>query len=315
MQIALDGLLEDMCLALERKTMGGRRFRLTAYRADGSTSAVQVQLSQAVRDAVMINRLFRERLEQIDCGFGIDLFVLDVGGVEPLGLSQNDMMGSGASVRMAVELTAFADTVANRVGRLAVVRFAPRASHVPERAQHAMPLAMGNGWHDWQHPIRAPRPLRLLIRPEAAQVTAELPDSPPVQFIWRNVLRKVIRSQGPERILPEWWSDDLKSKPSASFRDYYDVEDARGLRYWLFRSIQDVPVVEPEETDMPAGTQPGTQAGTQAGTQPGTQAAAQPDRPPGWNHGGRLQNPPIETQPVRAVETVRRVSWFVHGLF
>lgn len=47
-----------------------------------------------------------------------------------------------------------------------------------------------------------------------------------------RVLRQVVRFRGPERILPEWWRDfDGQER----VRDYYDVEDETGRRYWLFR--------------------------------------------------------------------------------
>ena len=41
-----------------------------------------------------------------------------------------------------------------------------------------------------------------------------------------------MKSQGPERIAPEWWR---LGEPDARLRDYYTVEDDRGRRYWLFR--------------------------------------------------------------------------------
>ncbi|HEY8782945.1 MAG TPA: hypothetical protein VIM16_15070 [Mucilaginibacter sp.] len=34
---------------------------------------------------------------------------------------------------------------------------------------------------------------------------------------------------GPERIERKWWLD------TGEHRDYYNVEDAEGRRYWLFR--------------------------------------------------------------------------------
>ena len=45
----------------------------------------------------------------------------------------------------------------------------------------------------------------LLARPEPISVIAEIPEGPPVRFVWRRVPRRVRRAQGPERIEPEWW--------------------------------------------------------------------------------------------------------------
>ena len=295
--IALDRLLPDLCESLSKAGRGGRHFILHAYRADGGVSAADVRLSQPLHDPVVIQRMFRDRLDAIDCGFGIDLFVLSAGGVEPIAVSQNDMMSGRTLGQDKAALTGFADTVANRVGRSAVVRFAPRSSHVPERAQRAVSVASEPDWTAFHanKPAQSPRPLRLLERPEEAKVTADLPDGPPAQFVWRGVLRRVIRARGPERILPEWWHDSLKAKRSAVLRDYYDVEDSEGRRYWLFRTVHDVAVMDDPETE--GGP------------------AAEKERPDGWNHGGRLQNPPIETQPVRERESLQTSQWFVHGFF
>ncbi len=294
---ALDRLLPELCESLSKAGHGGRHFILHAYRADGGVSAADVRLSQPLHDPAIIRRMFRDRLEAIDCGFGIDLFVLSAGGVELIAINQNDMVSGRSVGQERASLTAFADTVANRVGRSAVVRYAPRTSHVPERAQRSVPVATEPDWSAFEaaKPALSPRPLRLLERPEEAKVTADLPDGPPAQFVWRKVLRRVVRARGPERILPEWWHDSLKAKRSAVLRDYYDVEDSEGRRYWLFRAVHDVAVMDDHETEC--GT------------------TAERERPDGWNHGGRLQNPAIETQPVRESESVQTSQWFVHGFF
>jgi protein ImuB len=78
------------------------------------------------------------------------------------------------------------------------------------------------------------RPLRLLARPEPIEAVAPLPDEPPVLFRWRQVLHKVARVRGPERLAPEWWRAP-EADPDALTRDYFAVEDLDGGRFWLFR--------------------------------------------------------------------------------
>jgi protein ImuB len=63
---------------------------------------------------------------------------------------------------------------------------------------------------------------------------AEVQDGPPVRFTWRRVTRDVVRARGPERIAPEWWLTPGEAPEPT--RDYYEVEDGEGRRYWLFRS-------------------------------------------------------------------------------
>mgnify|MGYP000256482180 FL=1 len=78
----------------------------------------------------------------------------------------------------------------------------------------------------------AARPFRLFDQPEAAEVMAEVPDGPPLTFRWRRIPRTITRARGPERVAPEWWR---KGKRGVAIRDYYEVEDNEGRRYWLFR--------------------------------------------------------------------------------
>jgi protein ImuB len=57
------------------------------------------------------------------------------------------------------------------------------------------------------------------------------PEGAPRRFVWRKLSHIVARSEGPERIAPEWW----RERSTARLRDYYRVEDESGRRYWLFR--------------------------------------------------------------------------------
>jgi len=48
-------------------------------------------------------------------------------------------------------------------------------------------------------------------------------------FRHHGKLHKVIKADGPERIEQELWLQQ------GQHRDYYNVEDEEGHRYWLFR--------------------------------------------------------------------------------
>ncbi len=74
------------------------------------------------------------------------------------------------------------------------------------------------------------RPVHILAEPEMIEVTAPIPDYPPMLFRYKNNLHKVVKADGPERIEQEWWLQQGRH------RDYYIVEDEKGNRYWLFRS-------------------------------------------------------------------------------
>ena len=62
---------------------------------------------------------------------------------------------------------------------------------------------------DWK--TDRPRPLQLLSRPEPIEVTAPIPDYPPMNFRYKEKLHKIIKADGPERIEQEWWIQEKAS--------------------------------------------------------------------------------------------------------
>jgi protein ImuB len=82
-------------------------------------------------------------------------------------------------------------------------------------------------WPGW------PRPVRLLAPPEPVeQVMALLPDGAPMRFSWRGQAYRIAAADGPERVYGEWWR---RLDEADLVRDYFQVEDVEGKRFWLFR--------------------------------------------------------------------------------
>ena len=79
----------------------------------------------------------------------------------------------------------------------------------------------------------------LLPRPEPIGVLAEVPEGAPQRFTWRRLTRRIKAARGPERIEPEWWrhldADPAAGKGLRRVRDYWQIEDDGGGRYWVFR--------------------------------------------------------------------------------
>ncbi len=86
-------------------------------------------------------------------------------------------------------------------------------------------------------PGRLQAPARLLHPPRPIQAIAALPDQPPVAFTWRR-RHRVRRADGPERVHLEWWAADPTGDGTSgrAVRDYFQVEDETGQRFWLFRN-------------------------------------------------------------------------------
>ena len=93
----------------------------------------------------------------------------------------------------------------------------------------------GEGWEEFRRfraaAELAPRPLRLLAKPEPIEAMATVPDGPPIWFRWRRATHKVAAAEGPERIEGAWWNEE-----AGPVRDYFRVEDLSGHRFWLFRA-------------------------------------------------------------------------------
>jgi len=229
-------LADGLCRDLERLSLGIRRLDLVFERIDRCSVALRIGTARATREADHLARLFDERLQTIDPGFGIEAAVLIAGKVEPLSERQIEAKELKEGDADRVDLSRLVDRLSARLGPKRVYRLAPVESRVPERAMKRIPaLAPAPDAH-W--PEDLPRPARLLDPPEPVTAMALLPDHPPAFFVWRKVRHRVVRADGPERITGEWWTSE---RERSSLRDYYRVESEQGTRFWLFR---DAPTAE-----------------------------------------------------------------------
>lgn len=202
----LETLCRRICADLEKAGEGAQRFTLHAFRADGGKDAVAVATARPENNPERIAGLFRERIDGINPGFGLDLLLLHAERTGPLQISAGALSGDLAPGDIdEAALSALADRIAARLGDGAVKIARHCASHIPERAETRAPFAGSLVHKDWQDPLRGPRPLRLFEPPEPVTVLAEVPEGPPMSFRWRRVRRRVVKADGPERIAPEWW--------------------------------------------------------------------------------------------------------------
>ena len=234
----LKDLLAEVMEQLEQVGQGGRAFEAGFWRVDGLVRRVTVRTGRPTRDVRAVARLFSERLARLanplDPGFGFDQMRLSGTVSEALAPAQE---GLERRARASADPETLIDTLAARLGEAAVGRFRYLDSHIPERASTVAAARDETSSDIWPHPEPGQpplRPLHLFDPPQPVDnVTASVPDGPPVRFTWRRVTHQVAHVEGPERIAPEWWRN-----PKAPVRDYYRVEDRDGRRFWLFRSGQ-----------------------------------------------------------------------------
>lgn len=220
-------LLDELCRALETDGRGARRLELSFYRVDGTVQVLEIGTSQPTRDAAHLARLFVEKLGTVAPGFGIETMILGAIATNRLAPRQLDL---SPEARPTLEgLAPIIDRLQNRLGRNAVVRLVPVDSHIPERAVVMTPAMERIQPQYWSERTR---PVQLLGTPEPIEVIG-LADAPPASFRWRKCEHRVVESEGPERIAPEWW----RAKPGTAARDYYWLQDTHGRRYWVYRAV------------------------------------------------------------------------------
>jgi protein ImuB len=237
--MTLSRLAGTLVASMEKQGKGARRLEAAFFRTDGAVRAITIETGRPVTQGKTIDRLFRERLDALadplDPGFGFDMVRLSASRTEIVVQEQRDL---DAHIHDNDELAALIDRIAARIGGKRVVVHLPQDTHIPERAvlavpaQHHLAAATQAEWTVRVESEPPLRPLRLFERPEPIKVPfATVPDGPPHQFTWRRAKHAVVRVEGPERIAMEWWRQDGKQLT----RDYFRIEDAEGLRFWIFR--------------------------------------------------------------------------------
>jgi protein ImuB len=219
---ALGLLMERLIETLREQGLAARTLTLLCDRVDGRVERIAIGTARATRDGAHLLRLLAMKIETIEPGFGFDSMRLVAGRVEPLPPEQ--LSGDKPEADLAMLI----DRLAGRLGPRRLYRATAVESDVPERSvARTGPLDSALPWPKW------PRPVRLLSPPERVEnVVALLPDLPPRRFTWRGRAYRVARADGPERIHGEWWKRTCEAE---AVRDYFQVEDEEGARFWLYR--------------------------------------------------------------------------------
>ena len=218
-EAALTHLLARLIARLTAAGLGVRRLVFTLERVDGSRQDFTIGTAQAERDPRVLARLFREPLDGLDPGFGIEAARLEATETAEFLRRQSDLDGRAAACDRLAPLL---DRLRQRLGENSVYRLHPQQSHWPEAAvRRADPLAPVPSFTE----TPPPRPMQLYAPPHPIEGDGT------GYFVWRNRRHSIRHAEGPERIAAEWWRT-----PNLPARDYWRVEDTAGGRYWLFQS-------------------------------------------------------------------------------
>jgi protein ImuB len=171
-------------------------------------------------------KLFESKLSGIEPALGIELFVLEAPRVEDH-LPRQEKLWERSGGLEDLRLSELIDRLGGRLGMRTIKRYLPDEHYWPERSIKLATSIIEEPSSQWR--TDKPRPLELFEMPERIEVTAPIPDYPPMLFRRKGKVHNIVKADGPERIEQEWWMQQ------GQHRDYYYVEDEEGKRYWIFR--------------------------------------------------------------------------------
>jgi protein ImuB len=157
LMLATERLTADLVVRLAREGTGARLLDLAFNRVDGRVERISLGTARPSRDPRHLAALFRERLDTVDPGLGIEDMILAAFAVEPLPAEQIGLPGHtasphpnpppshslprkrggvrvGAGEGMGGGIAPLLDRLGNRLGLAAISRLEPRESHIPESA-------------------------------------------------------------------------------------------------------------------------------------------------------------------------------------
>lgn len=225
-EIAIKRLLETLCIRLQQDGKGIRTALLKCYRVDGKIQQIEIGTNRATHHTEHLFKLFELKISSIAPALGIELFILEALKTEEVSLSQEALWADNPGLADE-EVSELLDRITAKVGPGTIHRFLPDEHYWPERSIKPALTLQEPATTTWR--CDKPRPVRLLSKPELVEVTAPIPDYPPLMFRYKDKVHHIRKADGPERIEREWWLE------SGEHRDYYNVEDEDGKRYWLFR--------------------------------------------------------------------------------
>ena len=237
---AVQELTRQVAGQLAARGQGARELRLTFRQPYALPVEKLIRLVRPCRDESTLMKLICCAIENLEAGGGEALpnegFVaatLAVVAAERLGDAQAALIG-GEEERDAAELDHLVERLRARLDR-GVEWGELVESNLPENASRCRDTAGKEDAPGTRSAVDLLRPFRLLREPRSIMTIvrpSESRDGEPVSFTDRGEVHRLDHVRGPERITGQWWNGRWKT------RDYFDVLDAAGNRYWIFRVPQ-----------------------------------------------------------------------------
>ena len=231
-------LVTELVAELARRGAGAREMQIEFFRPYAQTIAQTIRLSRPSRDPKNLFNLIRCATENLDgsdcCEMGGDGFLgirLAIPRFERITDQQIALLDHERHTN-AIELTQLIERLCVRLGDDAITQPTLTESYIPECSWTEKSPDQTPACERSEHPDFWTRPLHLLTEPIEIGVMvspSEDRNGRPILFRHNNKVHELTHTIGPERIAGEWWRGHDRT------RDYFDVEDADGNRFWLFR--------------------------------------------------------------------------------
>ncbi|MGD0541708.1 MAG: DNA polymerase Y family protein [Tepidisphaeraceae bacterium] len=226
--LALRQLVAEVARQLAGRGLGARELRMTFRPPYAPIVEKVVGLARPSRDESALFNLLCCATEAVETREGFIAAGLSATRIERLGDEQPALIG-GEEERNAAELDHLLERLRARLE--GAVQWAELVeSHVPEQSfrcrENPVVSDVRAGGAAVFRPIcllPAPRAIRVIVMPSDSR------DGLPISFTDQGEVHRLAHVFGPERITGQWWNGRWKT------RDYFDVLDAMGNRYWLFR--------------------------------------------------------------------------------
>ena len=157
-EIALQDLLQMLCLRLQHENKGLRKAELKCYRMDGVVEKIEIGTNKPSRNTLHLFKLFELKIPKIEPDLGIELFTLEATIVEELQNTQDALWSiSGKSEADVAELLV---RLAEKNGSKNIYRFLPDEHYWPKRSYKLVSTLSEKATTEWRCDL--PRPLHVL---------------------------------------------------------------------------------------------------------------------------------------------------------
>jgi protein ImuB len=231
--LAVCELTRQIAAQLAARGLGARELHLTFRQPYALPIEKLVRLMRPCRNESALVKLLGCALENLDSTEGFVAVTIAVKAAERQGNEQAALIG-GEAERDAAEVDHLVERLRARLDR-GVEWGELLESNLPENTGRYRDTPGKESVAVPRAAVDVLRPLRLLRQPRCITAIvrpSESEDGQPISFTNARTVHRLDHIRGPERITGQWWNGRWKT------RDYFDVLDTAGGRYWIFRVAQ-----------------------------------------------------------------------------